>query len=152
MSPSPEQLEYAQVLLRRAKGDLRACRVLADEVDIDDSVVGFHGQQCVEKALKAALVLADVEIPRTHDLELLVEEVNEAGTATPDDIAGVEWLTPWAAEFRYDEPAALNRAAVLVVAERAVGWAASLVDAQTEVNDPEDDGGLRTDASPESSG
>jgi predicted nucleotidyltransferase len=46
--------------------DLRACRVLVDEVDIDDSVVGFHGQQCAEKALKAALVLADVEIPRTH--------------------------------------------------------------------------------------
>jgi hypothetical protein len=41
--------------------------------------------------------------------------LNEAGTATPDDLAGVEWLTPWAAELRYDEPAALDRAAVLVV-------------------------------------
>jgi hypothetical protein len=93
----------------------------ADEVDIDDSVVGFHGQQCVEKALMAALVLADVEIPRTHDLELLIERLNEVGTATPDDLAGVEWLTPWAAELRYDEPAALDRAAVLVVAELLAG-------------------------------
>jgi hypothetical protein len=41
-SPSPEQIEYAELLLRRANGDLQACRVLADEVDIDDNIVGFH--------------------------------------------------------------------------------------------------------------
>jgi len=42
LSPSPEHLEYAEVLLRRAKGDFQACRVLADDADIDESIVGFH--------------------------------------------------------------------------------------------------------------
>jgi hypothetical protein len=44
-SPNPEQVEYAEVLLRRAKGDLQACRVLADDTDIDDNIIGFHAQQ-----------------------------------------------------------------------------------------------------------
>jgi hypothetical protein len=41
-SPSPEQIEYAELQLRRANGDLKACRVLADNADIDDNIVGFH--------------------------------------------------------------------------------------------------------------
>jgi hypothetical protein len=40
-SPNPEQVEYAKVLLRRAKGDLQACRKLADDTEIDDNNVGF---------------------------------------------------------------------------------------------------------------
>jgi HEPN domain-containing protein len=127
LSPSPEHVEYAKMLLRRAKGDLNACRVLADGIDIDDSAVGFHAQQAVEKALKVALVLAEVELPRTHDLELLTEQVQAAGTKIPDELASVEWLTPWAAEFRYDEPAPLDRAAAVVVAESAGNWATALL-------------------------
>lgn len=93
------------MLLRRAEGDLKACSVLAADRDVDDASVGFHAQQAVEKALKAALALADVELPRTHDLELLVEQVRATGTKAPDGLDGIEWLTPWAAELRYDEPA-----------------------------------------------
>jgi hypothetical protein len=62
-SPSPEQVEYAGVLLRRAEGNLQVCRKLADDTDIDDSIIGFHAQQAAEKALKVALVLADAELP-----------------------------------------------------------------------------------------
>ncbi len=130
-SPSPEQIEYATILLRRAEGDLEACRVLADNTNIDDNVVGFHAQQAVEKALKVALVLADSELPRTHDIELLVDRVNEAGTKTPDELSDMEWLTPWGAELRYDEPIALDRSAALAAAKSASGWAAVLLaDAQ----------------------
>ena len=34
-------------------------------------IVAFHAQQAAEKALKAALVLSDVDPPRTHELEQL---------------------------------------------------------------------------------
>jgi HEPN domain-containing protein len=129
LSPSPEHVEYAETLLRRAKGDLHACRVLADDIDIDDSAVGFHAQQAIEKALKVALVLAEVELPRTHDLEMLIEQVQASGIEVPDELASVEWLTPWAAEFRYDEPAPLDRAAALVAAESAGSWATALFNA-----------------------
>ncbi|MGH2879016.1 MAG: HEPN domain-containing protein [Solirubrobacteraceae bacterium] len=117
------------MLLRRAQGDLQACRVLADDVDIDDSIIGFHAQQTVEKALKVALVLAEVELPHTHDLELLVEQVQASGTTIPDELAGIDWLTPWAAELRYDEPTPLDRTAALAAAESACDWATSLLTA-----------------------
>ena len=128
MSPSPEQIEYAEMLQRLASGDLYACRKLADDAEIEDHIIGFHAQQAVEKALKVALVLADSELTRTHDLELLAEQVEGAGTTVPDGLSRTDWLTPWAAELRYDEQIALDRTAALAVAESAIAWAASLLD------------------------
>jgi HEPN domain-containing protein len=128
LSPSPEQVEYAEMLQRLAAGDLYAIRKLADDADVDDHIIGFHAQQAVEKALKVALVLAGSELPRTHDLELLGEQVEAAGTNVPDELSDIDWLTPWAAELRYDEPITLNRAAALAVAESAVGWGTSLLE------------------------
>ena len=128
MSPSPEQVEYAEMLQRLAAGDLYAIRKLADDADVDDHIIGFHAQQAVEKALKVALVLAGSELPRTHDLELLGEQVEAAGTNVPDELSDIDWLTPWAAELRYDEPITLNRAAALALAQSAVGWGTSLLE------------------------
>jgi hypothetical protein len=125
------------MLQRLATGDLYACRKLADDAEVDDHIIGFHAQQAVEKALKVALVLADSELPHTHDLELLVEQVKGAGTRVPDELSDTEWLTPWAAELRYDEPIALDRTAALAAAESASGWAMSLLaDAKHPQPDP----------------
>jgi HEPN domain-containing protein len=126
-SPSPEQIEYAELLLRRANGDLQACRILSHDADIDDNIVGFHAQQAVEKAMKVVLVIADADLPLTHDLKFLLRQLREIGAEPPDDISETSWLTPWAAELRYDEPIALDRAAALGAAESATGWAASLL-------------------------
>jgi hypothetical protein len=61
----------------------------------------------------------------------MVERVNEAGTRVPDELSDMEWLTPWGAELRYDEPIALDRSAALAAAKSASGWAAVLLaDAQ----------------------
>jgi hypothetical protein len=45
---------------------------------------GFHAQQAVEKALKVALVMADMDFPRTHDLRALVDIAVDSGVAVPD--------------------------------------------------------------------
>lgn len=49
--PTPEQREYAELLLEHAASDLNACRVLMAAEEMRDDVVGFHAQQAVEKAL-----------------------------------------------------------------------------------------------------
>jgi HEPN domain-containing protein len=131
LSPSPEQAEYASLLLRRAKGDLEACRVLVDNADIDDNIVGFHAQQAVEKALKVVLVLQGADLPLSHDLKFLVREVRESGVEPSDKLMDAQWLTPWAAELRYDEPVALDRPEALAVADNAVTWAESLLTGAT---------------------
>jgi HEPN domain-containing protein len=149
LSPSPEQIEYAEMLHRLATGDLYACRKLADDAEVDDHIIGFHAQQAVEKALKVALVLADSELPHTHDLELLVEQIKEAGTTVPDELSRTEWLTPWAAELRYDERIALDRKAALAAAESASGWAASLLaDAKRPQPEPDPGRNSREEAPP----
>lgn len=45
---------------------------MRDPVDIDPWAVAFHAQQAAEKAIKAALVMEQVRIPRVHELERLV--------------------------------------------------------------------------------
>lgn len=59
-APTPEQREYAELLLDRAKSDLAAFRVLLANGYMLDDVLGFHAQQAVEKAVKVVLVLADI--------------------------------------------------------------------------------------------
>lgn len=67
----------------RTPTDLYACRVLADADDLADGAVGFHAQQAVENALEVAIVLAEVELPRTHDLEQLKEQSEATGAQLP---------------------------------------------------------------------
>jgi len=43
---------------------------LGDKCPAD--TVCFHAQQCVEKYLKAFLVILEIEFPRTHDIEILI--------------------------------------------------------------------------------
>jgi hypothetical protein len=53
--------------------------------------------------MKVALVLADADLPLIHDLKVLLRQVRKTGTEPPQDILDTAWLTPWAAELRYDE-------------------------------------------------
>ena len=127
-SPSPEQIEVAGLLVRRAQSDLRACHRLADDPEMDDDVVGFHAQQAVEKSVKAALVLHGIDFPKTHDLDFLLARAEGRGLLIPKQIEDAEWLTPWAAQLRYDEAAApLDRRAAIEAATSAVDWARSLL-------------------------
>lgn len=93
-APTPEQREYAELLLERANSDLAACRVLMANEDMLDDVVGFHAQQAVEKALKVALVLSDIDFPRSHDLRELADIAADNHLEVPEAIKQARWLTP----------------------------------------------------------
>jgi HEPN domain-containing protein len=126
-TPTPEQHEYAALLLEHATSDLGACRVLMAAGDMRDDVVGFHAQQAVEKALKVALVLADVDFPRSHDLRELAGIAADNDVAVPDSIDQARWLTPWAAQLRYEMLEPLDRDAAFSIASDAVAWATALL-------------------------
>jgi hypothetical protein len=87
------------------------------------------------------------ELPLTHDLKFLLRRVRETGTELPQDISDTAWLTPWAAELRYDEPIAFDRTAALAAAESACGWAVSLL-AEAECAGPEVEAKSEEEASP----
>lgn len=76
-----------------------------------------------------ALTLEGVDFPKTHDLEFLVGLAGRHSIEVPDDVAAAGWLTPWAAEFRYDdEPLhSLDRGIALGIAGEAVAWCEKLL-------------------------
>jgi HEPN domain-containing protein len=128
--PTPEELEAAELFLAKAASDLAAARLLAEHDDQDDDVVGFHAQQAVEKALKAVVVVRSLEIPRSHDLGLLILLLDPAERELPVQVQEADWLNPWAVNLRYDHPgAALDRRLAVRVADQAVSWARERVNA-----------------------
>lgn len=127
-SPSPDQREYAALLIAKATADRHAAHVLA-EADVADVLIGFHAQQSVEKAVKAVLVLAGARLPRIHDLERLLALASQSGSSPPELVADAGWLTPWGVQFRYDEAVEpLDQEAALAVCDAALAWAVQALD------------------------
>jgi len=74
MSATPEELQAeAGRWLRFAAEDLEAAEALRLAPGVAARHVATLAQQSAEKAVKAGLVLLDVDPPRTHNLELLVD-------------------------------------------------------------------------------
>lgn len=87
--------------LFKARHDLRsASRLFTDEPPILDTAA-YHCQQAAEKALKAFLVLHDVQFSKIHLLLPLVEQCIDVDPAFADLREAAEALTPFATVFRY---------------------------------------------------
>ncbi len=71
---NPEKKDHIKNWLFRAREDLSAMNRLAEaEIEFYSSTICFHSQQAVEKYLKAFLVYHDIDFPRTHDVDFLIE-------------------------------------------------------------------------------
>ncbi|HEU5142228.1 MAG TPA: HEPN domain-containing protein [Solirubrobacterales bacterium] len=127
--PSPEQTEVAESFARLAAIDLATAEKLAPDPEMDDRPVGFHAQQAVEKAVKAVLMLEGIDFPKTHDLEYLIVVAEKHSAALEPEVKSASWLTPWAAEFRYDDAPieTLDRKRAISVASAAVNWCQRLL-------------------------
>lgn len=78
-----KRLETARMFYYKASHDLRAVEKLLPDGPLD--VACFHAHQAVEKYLKAYLQMHDVEFPRTHDLDALLDilAIKRGATPTP---------------------------------------------------------------------
>jgi len=73
MSGHSDPSDLLRQWIEKAENDLRnAAHTLTLEEDCPFDTVCFHAQQCAEKYLKALLLSAGVEVPRTHDLRALM--------------------------------------------------------------------------------
>ena len=55
-----------QLLLQAAQRDAVAFHKLVNDTEVHDSIIGFHAQQAIKKALKAVLFQHAVQVPRTQ--------------------------------------------------------------------------------------
>jgi HEPN domain-containing protein len=95
--------ELAELLLRKAAHDEYAFEKLSEDPNAPDEIVFFHAQQAVEKMIKAVLALSSVRFRRTHDLAGLIDLARDSGIRVPSDLERVTDLTPFAANFRYED-------------------------------------------------
>lgn len=93
--------ELVRDWLTRADHDLRSARALAALADplLDTAI--YHCQQAAEKSVKAWLQASDVVIPRTHDIEVLIELASTSNSGFAGYSKAAEALTPYASAFRY---------------------------------------------------
>ena len=99
-----DRASHARQWLAKANSDLMASQHLLDSDGPYDAVC-FHAQQAAEKALKAWLAVADLPIPRTHNLEDLLAQclaLPLAAGASGIEALDLSNLTPFAVESRYD--------------------------------------------------
>lgn len=90
-----------------------------------DEIVGFHAQQCAEKLLKAVLATHEIEFPRTHSLQYLLDRLSDNDNAPTPSLHAVKELYPYAIQFRYEAPLedeSLHRPSVLELLEQLRAW------------------------------
>ena len=85
----------------KADRDLLTARTMIQLDDAPLDIVCFHSQQCAEKSLKAFLVLADHDFPKTHDLPKLLKMCigHDEEFSALEEAAG--FLADYAVETRY---------------------------------------------------
>ena len=122
--------DLAEILLRKARDDAHAMQALGEDPQAADWVVAFHGQQAVEKSLKAILTALGVRYGRTHDVGELLGMLAEGGVELPPWIDDAKALTPFGALFRYadlDITRSVDRTETVALVQRVIVWAAGQV-------------------------
>jgi len=113
-------LDEAREMLRLARSDGEALRVLCDNPGITDEVIGFHAQQAAEKGLKAWIAAMGVEYPYTHNIIALLNILEEKGQNV-EAFRHLARYNAFAVQFRYPGsekiPVKLDRRAALADAE-----------------------------------
>lgn len=90
----------ARQWLRYAGEDLRAAVVISHDSEAAPRHACFLAQQAAEKGLKAALVLEQIEFPKSHDLDVLRNLLPSRWRVTAEH-PDLNRLGAWAVEARY---------------------------------------------------
>jgi len=115
----------AGVMLESARRDAAAYQALIRDATIHDSILGFHAQQVVEKAIKAVLFKHRVLVPRTHDIAQLLDALADVAIPAPPHADEIDTLNPYAVQARYGtlDAGALDRQVVGVWMNEVLAWA-----------------------------
>lgn len=85
--------------MNRAKSNMAQASAVQPGVYLED--LCFNAQQAAEKALKALLIHHKVRFPFTHDLERLVQLLEEVSVEIPPVVRDAIRLTDYATGTRY---------------------------------------------------
>ena len=99
--PEQVRLELVRQWLGKAEEDFAVAQhLVAGQVPFYGAV-GFHAQQAAEKFMKTLLVRFQVEFPKTHDLDQLIDLVAGIDNDLAGSLRKAASLTQYAVEVRY---------------------------------------------------
>lgn len=120
-SPEHTPVTEAATWLKRIDQDLTMVRFGMSHAPPLDGPAAFHLQQAAEKLVKALLILADQEVPKTHNLADLLERLGPSPAIDAAWAPILTGMTLWAFAGRYPdgppEPDAATLAATLPIVE-----------------------------------
>ena len=126
-SPEPDLSETSRILLRKAEEDAIAVREFTGNSEIADSIIGFHAQQAVEKWLKAVTAASGTRHSTIHDIDRLIEILEQSGVEVQLDRDRLAVLTQYAVPMRYDElldSESLEREVLVALVDEVAEWVA----------------------------
>jgi len=126
MRPEPNS---PQAWMERAESSLALARMEGDGIDLED--LCYQAQQSAEKALKAMFLAKGARFPFTHNLDLLLQGLEELGLEIPESVDEASLLTRYAVETRYpgffDPVSPSDYREAIERAETILRWAQSLL-------------------------
>jgi len=98
-----DKLEIVKSWFRKAENDLiNAEHTMTMERPPCDTVC-FHAEQCAENYLKGFLTFHQIEFPKTHSIETLVELCKQVDTTIEEELEDVEILSSYGVGVRYPD-------------------------------------------------
>jgi len=117
--------------LRRARSNLARARANRQIPEVLYEDLCFDAQQAAEKALKALLLSRSAQIPRTHDIAVLLTFPQEGGMQIPETLRESDRLTAYAVDSRYpglsEDVSVEEYEQAVALAERVVRWVESII-------------------------
>jgi HEPN domain-containing protein len=119
------ELDEASMMGRLARQDVVAFTTLIANSDVELRIACFHGQQAVEKFIKAVLVKRGSTFIPTHDLIKLADLLRSANIPLPIGLDELKRLNPYAVIFRYDDRDIdlLSREQAVFIVNTVAAWA-----------------------------
>lgn len=99
--PEQVKIEFYRQWLAKAGQDLGAAKLLLREETSFLGAVGFHCQQAAEKYLKAFLTWHQIDFPKTHDIDELLDLVATTNAKLAKSLRSAGILTDYGVETRY---------------------------------------------------
>ena len=81
-----KRLELVRILMNKAAQDEAVLEALLPDRKFSDETLGFYAQQAVEKMIKAWLAYLEIDYPKIHSIEALIDILAANGKTLPDDL------------------------------------------------------------------
>jgi HEPN domain-containing protein len=115
-----------QEWLRHAQSDLALGKVGRESDEVLPEQICFHAQQAIEKCIKAILIHRGSSVPKSHDIEILLDLLRQGECELPSWTDELPEVNPYAVEARYpgdwDEIRPGDRDRALGLAAQTVEW------------------------------